>query len=228
MVHIIQQESFENPGMITGWLNSKGIAYHITHIFKEEVALEEIPELIIIMGGTASVQQIEEYPYLTGLKQYLIQANSKGVKMLGICLGAQLLAELLGASVYPNTGQEIGWYPVNFSVDSLKNTVFDFFPEQQVAMHWHGDTFDIPLGAVHLGKSGATPNQGFVFENRICALQFHIETTSESLKPLVDRLGNTLQKDKWIQSPKEILAGGKYKNSNYTLLDKILGQFLLR
>ena len=227
MVHIIQQESFENPGMILEWLDMKGIEYQITHVYKDQIKLTDSPELIIIMGGTASVQQTDKYPHLTPLKQYLKEQYKQGTKMLGICLGAQLLAELIGASVYGNNCQEIGWFPVQFSTELLSSTLFNFFPKEQVVMHWHSDTFDIPTGAVHLGGSVATPNQGFVFEDKICALQFHIETTSESLKPLVSRLGHTLQKDTWVQVSDEILAGEKYTKSNYELLDKILSAFLI-
>lgn len=222
MVHIIQQEAFENAGLIYNWLAENNFEVHTSHVYKEKITEIEKPELVIIMGGTASVQQVEAYTYLNDLKDYLKKLNAQKTKFLGICLGAQLLAEMLGGPVYPNSCQEIGWFPVQFNTKALKESVFNKFPEEQTVMHWHGDTFDIPEGAILLGSSAATPNQGFIYENRICALQFHIETSSETIKPLVDKMGQTLKAEEFVQLPGQLLDGAKYTRDNTKLLGDIL------
>jgi GMP synthase (glutamine-hydrolysing) len=165
-IHCIRHEPFEGLAEIEDWikLNNHHLTYTRTYLnqsFPEEIAFD----LLIIMGGTASVYQDKIYPWLTSEIDFIKKTIAADKKVIGICLGAQLLAKVLGAKVYPNTAREIGWYPIRF----CKNTATGFYdlPEQIEAFHWHSDTFDLPKGAHRIASSEITPNQGFILGRKI-------------------------------------------------------------
>ena len=101
------------------------------------------------------------YPGLAAEKRFIAQAISPGVKVLGICLGAQLIASALGAKVYPNAHKEIGWFPINLTSDGIASALFRNLPSEFFAFHWHGDTFDLPPGAKLSGRKHGLPESGF-------------------------------------------------------------------
>jgi GMP synthase-like glutamine amidotransferase len=117
---------------------------------------------------------------------------------LGICLGAQLIADVLGARVTPNKHKEIGWFPVSLHEQASILRPFKHFTPDFTAFHWHGDTFSLPEGAVALGSSQACHTQGFMFGRRVMGLQFHLESTMDSVNALLDTCGS------------EIVAGAPY------------------
>ena len=132
------------------------------------------------------------------------EAIKDGKKLLGICLGAQLIADALGGKVFPNKFKEIGWYPVTLKPEMLSYSPFFGIPKSFMALHWHGDTFEIPSGAENIGSSLACGNQGFIFNDRVIGLQFHLEATDNSITALIENCKNELVEDKWIQKPGEI------------------------
>ena len=188
-----------------GWLADRGYAVSKTAFFDEDYRLPEIAavDLLIIMGGPMSVNDGTEYPWLAAEKAFIADFIDAGKPVLGVCLGAQLIASALGAKVYPNGEAEIGWFPV-FGTRHPDAGIFPI-PDEQMAFHWHGETFDLPPGAIHLARSHGCENQGFQWGRNVIGLQFHLETTPDSAQALVRHSGDELVVGDFIQSPGQIL-----------------------
>ena len=158
--HYLQHADFERLGSIHPWLESHDYSISCTRLHRGE-ALPDLAgiDLLIIMGGVMSVNDEQEHPWLVAEKAFIRQAINDGKAVLGVCLGAQLIANVMGSQVRPNARREIGWFPVR-SVNHGQTNVFSF-PEQINVLHWHGETFDLPADAVHLASSRACDNQAF-------------------------------------------------------------------
>jgi len=132
--------------------------------------------------------------------------------VLGICLGAQLMAHVLGAEVKPNASKEIGWFPVGLSEGAKATWLGRVCPESFTPFHWHGDTFGIPDGAVPLGSSAACANQGYLWRERALGLQFHPEVTPASLDSLIGACGGELalagtERGRYVRDAEGLRAG---------------------
>lgn len=159
-----------------------------------------------------NIYDIQQYPWLSTEKIFLKKAINADKKILGICLGAQIIADTLGGSVMPNPLKEIGWFPVRLTRECAAHTLLSGIPEMFTPFHWHGNTFPIPPGATRIAYSNACNNQGFIFDNRIVGLQFHLETTPDSLNALLTNCADELQVDEYVQDSIELQAG-TVKNS---------------
>ncbi|HEY5653333.1 MAG TPA: type 1 glutamine amidotransferase, partial [Pontiella sp.] len=158
-----------------------------------------------------------DYPWLKAEKELIIQAVHAGKTILGVCLGAQLIADALGAKVYSGPHKEIGWFPIQcFNSDLI-------WPENQLTVfHWHGDTFDLPKGAKRIASSAACKNQAFIVKDRILGLQFHMETTLEGIETLIENCGHELVEAPFIQTPKEMRSGAVNIKSINCALEHLL------
>ena len=157
-------------------------------------------------------------------KSLIKSSIESGKIILGICLGAQFIADALGSKVYPNSHREIGWFPINVA-KQLDNTIFQgVFPQGIEVFHWHGETFEIPASGVLVASSEACQNQGFIIENRIVGLQFHLETTLDSAKALIENCRNELDGSKFVQNEKDILE----KEKRFLLINKLMIAVLKR
>ena len=219
--HYLQHVPFEGLGSIAPWLESAG--YQITGTKLYESTTIPNPEqfdLLIIMGGPMSVNDEERFPWLRIEKQFIRHTIESGKAVLGICLGAQLIASALGESVYPNRRKEIGWFPIEGiegveGASPQRGSTFRFAPSVEV-FHWHGDTFDLPEGAVLLARSEACENQAFQLGENVIGLQFHLETTPESAEAIVTNCREELLPSKFVQ-PEAIMldqAPSKYQAIN--------------
>jgi len=206
-VHHLQHVPFEGLGSMEAVLTEGGHCLTATHLYRGEVLPDPSAfDLLIVMGGPMGVADESAYPWLAPEKRFIKAAVASGNKVLGICLGAQLLAEALGAEVTRNPHREIGWFPVTRN-PALSATRFkEIFPERTEVFHWHGDTFGIPQGAVPLASSEACQNQGFLMDNRILALQFHLETTPASAAQLIENGRHELEDLPFVQSEDEMLG----------------------
>ena len=206
-LHYFQHVPFEGLGSIEPWAIDMAHEITSTRLFAGDPFpnLDDI-DMLIVMGGPMGIYDEDKYPWLFKEKKYIDEAIVNGKIVLGICLGAQLVADVLGAKVYPNTHKEIGWFPIQKTLDTAETRIADFLPEQIEAFHWHGDTFDIPLGAVHIAKSAACENQGFIYDDQVIALQFHLETLEQSAKDLIAHCGDDLTEGPFIQSPEAMLT----------------------
>lgn len=184
-VHVLQHVAFEGLGCIEAWLESKQAVVTFTRFF-ESATLPELKHIdfIIVLGGPMSVNDEDQFPWLVDEKQFIAKAIRKNKIVLGICLGSQLIASTLGCKVYPNREKEIGWFPV-YSLHKRLDALI--FPGSFDAFHWHGETFDLPTDAVLLASSAACRHQVFQIGPRILGIQFHLETTPESVAAMIDR-----------------------------------------
>lgn len=197
--HYLQHVAFEGLGSIENWLQANQYQVTSTRLFeKPEFPSPNDIDLLIIMGGSMSVNDEKELPWLIQEKQFVRSVIDAGKPVLGICLGAQMIANVMGAKIYPNNQKEIGWFPIKPVVGSNKN-LFQF-PESATVFHWHGETFDLPLGAKLLASSQACINQAFQLGDNVIGLQFHLETTPESLNQITTHCADELVSGEFVQS----------------------------
>lgn len=176
-VHWLQHAEHEGPGCIERWMRERGHALGATRLYRGET-LPDAGDLdwLIVLGGPMNIHEHDRFPWLIPEKLFIRDACVKNKKVLGICLGAQLVADVLGGSVGRNLEPEIGWFKVFLNDEAAKLTLFVDFPASFEAFHWHGDTFTCPPGATPLMSSEACPRQAFSWgAGRVLALQFHLE-----------------------------------------------------
>ena len=176
-VHWLQHAEHEGLGCIEPWLRGRGHRLSGTRLHRGE-ALPDTSDFdwLIVMGGPMNIYEHGRHPWLIREKFLIRDACVKKKKVLGICLGSQLLADVLGGKVTENPEPEIGWFDVSLNDEARKSTIFAGFPKTFAAFHWHGDTFSYPPGATPLMSSEACPSQAFVHgEGRVVGLQFHLE-----------------------------------------------------
>lgn len=207
-VHFLLHETFEGPGCITHWASENGYQQTFTKFFNNYPLLPEMVDFdfLIIMGGGMSVYDRSAIPWLQKEKEFIRCAVEYDKPVLGICLGSQLLAATLGANVYPNGHKEIGWHTVQLSEEAMN---LSLLPNDRIltVFHWHGDTFDLPHGSEAIASSKATPNQGFMFGKKVVGLQFHFESTKESIESLIRNMPGDFDGGPFVQSPMEIRQG---------------------
>ncbi|MEJ5362726.1 MAG: type 1 glutamine amidotransferase [Spirochaetota bacterium] len=226
MIVCIQHVPFETPGYILDWAKAfeKDIftVYGYQHSYFPEI---DSVEMLVIMGGPMSVNDEREYPWLVSEKRFVEKVINKSKPVLGICLGAQLIADVLGARVYKNHTKEIGWLEVH-SVPS-ENSFAKLLPDTFMAFHWHGETFDIPADATHIASTDVCANQAFAINNRIVGLQFHLEITAQGVYDLVENCKDELKENGCIQSKDEIIAGIRYCRHTHAIMDSLLEAFTM-
>lgn len=225
-LHFLQHVPFEGLGSIEPWVESAGFSIAPIRLFRDDpLPKPQDVQLLIVMGGPMNIYEHERYPWLIGEKRFIGQVIDAGNRVLGICLGAQLIADVLGARVFRNRHPEIGWFSVQKCDAAGDVPLSNAFPASFEAFHWHGDTFDIPKGAVHLARSEACDNQGFVFNDTVVGLQFHLETTRKSASDLIRHCGDELVDGPFIQTADTILANDdRFKTAN-RLMVRLLGSF---
>lgn len=178
-----------------------------TRLFQGEPYPEiESIDWLIVMGGPMSVNDKIKYPWLAAEKRFVVKAIESGKPMLGICMGAQMIANVLGGRVYPNPHKEIGWFEVEKTESAAAAKTCPAFSDKTLAFHWHGETFELPPGAVHLARSEACENQAFAYGDRVLGLQYHLEMTRASAEALVVNCADELVDGTYIQSATEMLA----------------------
>lgn len=203
-IHWLQHVEFEGLGCIEPWLNENGHKVTCSRLWAGDI----FPDVgcvdgLIVMGGPMGVYDEAVYPWLAVEKAFIKEIISQNKPVLGICLGAQLIADVLNnadgvinSNVWKNDQKEIGFFPV---IGNPAHAISKPW-ENQTVFHWHGDTFGIPDGAVHLASSEATANQAFLYKDNVLALQFHLETTEESLISLYENAKDEITEAPFIQT----------------------------
>jgi GMP synthase-like glutamine amidotransferase len=219
-IHYLQHVPYESLGCIEDWIKERGYQVSATKFYENDI----LPELsdfdfLIIMGGPMGIYDDHKYQWLKEEKYFIKKAINGNKIILGICLGSQLIADALGSRVYPNKSKEIGWFPVKII---NKHKVFNNIPGEIKAAHWHGDTFDLPRGAVHIAESAGCRNQAFILNERVIGLQFHLEFTEDSFKELIKNGKDELIKDKYVQTEQEILRNLNLLRTTNSFLYRIL------
>lgn len=230
--HVFQHVPFEGPGSIQSWL-----ALHAAHIgFTRFYDADPLPalaevDLLIVMGGPMSVNDESTLPWLVAEKQFIREAIAAGKAVVGICLGAQLIANAMGSRVYPGEHKEIGWFDIVARPHAANAHELFALPDTTRVFHWHGESFELPSGATLLAGSAACVNQVFQVGARVIGLQCHLETTPESADAILihcrdelhDSLGNP-----FVQSEDEIRAEPAATYTSMNLLMNRLLHFVTR
>lgn len=216
---MLQHVPFETLGSIGAWLEARHAHVGWTRLFAEDPLppLHDL-DLLIALGGPMSVNDEARLPWLVAEKRVLRDAIGRGVALLGVCLGAQLIASALGARVYRSAATEIGWFPIE-AVPGPDGTFR--FPPACAVFHWHGETFDLPEGAVRLARSGPCENQAFQVGRHVIGLQFHPEMTPDGAYALVAHCRDELAGGRYVQSEVELRATptSRYHAANALMTD---------
>jgi GMP synthase-like glutamine amidotransferase len=223
-VHVLQHVPFEGLGSIAHWLDSRGAEVTSTALYADPrmPAVDDF-DWLIVMGGPMGANDDDRHAWLAAERDLIAAAVADAKIVLGICLGAQLLARALGARVFPNGEREIGWFRVE-PVDAPPTGTGDSFesplPRPIEAFHWHGDTFDLPPGATHLARSAGCAHQAFSVGRRVLGLQFHLETTAAGARAMIDHCPDDLRPGRWVQSEREILCDPtRFERTNDAMRD---------
>lgn len=204
-VRIFQHIHCEGPGAIGDWARQRGGDISTSHLYRGDFLPDAASvDLLVIMGGPMNIYQDRDYPWLRAERAFTRSHVAAGKPAIGVCLGSQFLADALGGRVIQNPHVEIGCFPVEFTAAARQR--FPFLPASLPVAHWHGDTFELPAGALHLATSSACENQGFVFGSQVLALQFHPEVTRGDLAAWMSAFDGRLEPDAYVQSEEAILA----------------------
>jgi GMP synthase (glutamine-hydrolysing) len=222
-LHYFQHVPFEGLGSIETWAEDAGFQISGTRFFRND-PLPDVDDLewLVIMGGPMNIYEESAYPWLRDEKKVIHQAIVRGKTVLGICLGAQLVADALGAAVKANRYREIGWFSIHKTTTAEKVRVAAALPDGLPVLHWHGDTFDLPNNSVHLAKSDACDHQGFVVNQRVVGLQFHLEVTPHSLERLIFHCRHEIDGSPYVQDPAVMLAD----TTRFTAANKVMDRLL--
>jgi GMP synthase-like glutamine amidotransferase len=205
-VQVFQHVPFEGLGAIEPWLAARDARIGWTRFFETpRIPALDSYDWLIVMGGPMSVNDEAALPWLRDEKRAVAAAIDAGKTVLGVCLGAQLIASALGAKVTPNREREIGWFPIERVADPAAHPIARAFPARAEVFHWHGETFELPPGALHLARSEACEMQAFALGPRVVGMQFHLETTPESAAALVRHCPEDLRPRRFVQSSDAML-----------------------
>ncbi len=222
-INCFMHVSFEGPGIMADWIREKGHHLVYTRLYEEDPLPDPATvDLLILMGGPMDVFDYHMHAWMQEEIEWVKDFIQLGNPVLGICLGAQILAVALGEEVYPGPEKEIGWHTLQFLPSLGEFKIFSELPVSRKVFHWHGDTFNIPAEATRIASTRLFPNQGFIYDRRVLALQFHLEVTPESVKGMVEHCGDELVEGEHIQKAGEILAETAYFENN----QQVLFQFL--
>ena len=225
-IHTLTHVPFEGLGCIEQWIFNHNHKLSYTRLY-ENHRFPEVTDFdwLIVMGGPMSVDDESEYPWLVEEKSFIRNAIQNGKTVIGICLGSQLIAGVLGARVYPNQQKEIGWYVVELTEAAIKHPLFKNFDAKFTVFHWHGDTFDAPKDSIHLLRSDICSNQAFLFKDNVLGLQFHFEVTAQTLKEMIVNGKDELIENTTIQPAEQMLKQTRFIESNNRKMFQILDYF---
>ncbi|MCB1165634.1 MAG: type 1 glutamine amidotransferase [Leptospiraceae bacterium] len=234
-IQILQHAPFEGPGHITEWAASRSYSLEVVHTYKGIApGMPDEYDWLIVLGGPMSA--LDDPSWLRVEKRAIAEALNAAaagkVRVIGICLGAQLIAHSLGSKIYRNPEKEIGWFDINFSQEARDSLLFAHYPEQCIVFHWHGESFDLPVGSDPIGSSEATAQQGFFLGENIFGFQYHMEMLSNGIHGLMKHCKKDLkghEKLPFVQSPDEIVSGiATHSPANRRILDQFLDRLAER
>jgi GMP synthase-like glutamine amidotransferase len=228
-IHCFQHVGFETPANISEWIETNGHSVDYTRFFEKEFEFPEIDsiDVLLVLGGYMNADDDATFPWLKAEKEFINQAISAAKKVIGICLGSQLIASASGAKVFAAKEKEIGFFPIEFSDEALSDYYFAHFTKFYTVFHWHGDTFKIPDKARRIASTETTENQGFYLDKNVLAFQFHLEMNEEVIEEMLLQDGKELaEKGRFIQDIETVRRGFHHLKQNkadlFLLLDKFL------
>ena len=185
----IRHVAFEDAGTLEPVLKHRGIALRYLEAGVDDLGPAKYADLLIVLGGPIGIYEIDRYPFIKDELAIIEAAVKKGVPVIGICLGCQALAAVLAARVYPGKQKELGWDEMTLTAEG-KSSPLGAIAGVRV-LNWHGDTFDLPIGATRLASTAITPNQAFTYGPKVLALQFHVELAQKHMERWL--IGHTLE-----------------------------------
>ncbi len=214
---------FEDAANLGVWAKQRGHSVEAVHLYAgQPLPTATVVDAVFVMGGPMNIYEEAEHPWLAAEKRFLAECVEAGKIIVGVCLGAQLLADVLGGKVTRNAHKEIGWYEVARTDAAAQSPLSDVLPERFWAFHWHGDTFAMPPAATHLASSAACANQAFLYGNHVLGLQFHLEYTADSIEQMLTHCANELENIPFIQPPAQIRTEYRHLPKTKNLLDNLL------
>lgn len=203
----VTHASFEQPGSIDTW--AKRNNHETTEV--RPYAGEQLPEIneydmLVVMGGPQSPIEIEKSPYLKDEIRLVKQALDQNKRIVGVCLGAQLITEALGAKTERSPNKEIGMYELELFDAAASDPVFSSFPAKFDVMHWHSDMPGLVDGVELLARSEGCPKQAFRYGDRVYGFQCHFELTRELVEGMIEHCDGDLRSGKYVMTPEELLA----------------------
>ena len=226
-IHYLQHVSFETLSCLEDWAYKPGNRVTATRFFEDDrLPFVDAFDMLIVLGGPMSIGDEAKYPWLKKEKELIAKAIAKGKMVLGICLGSQLVAEVLGSKVYANKEKEIGWFPVQIP-DSISSPL-NIIPSETMVFHWHGDTFDLPNSATLLASTTVCMNQAYFVNHNILGLQFHLEANEKSMAEFIAHGKSELEQGgNFVQTEAELQAGvAIYAAANQKYLIEILNRWV--
>lgn len=221
-IHCLQHEPFMGLGTIEAWAEEKGHIITKTRFYEnDELPFSDHFDWLVISGGTMCVYEEKKYPWLANEKTFIKKAIASGKPVLGICMGAQLISTVMGGKVRKNLYKEMGWYPVSMTKDAESSPILSVLPEHFMTFQWHQDTFSIPPGARRLASSEACPDQAFEIGSAV-GVQFHPESSVESIEHLLDHYGGSLTEGPYVQKAGLIRAGYCYLEEQNRIIRLLL------
>jgi GMP synthase (glutamine-hydrolysing) len=215
---ILQHEAFEGPFAVLDWLEENGFEVRFTHMYNNEpLPASDETDWLIVMGGSMSVNDENKFPWLVEEKKFIRKCIDSNKVVVGICLGAQLIANSLGCKVYKAKNKEIGWFQI------LRESDESNIPLKVKVFHWHGETFDLPEGSRLIASSKACKNQIFLYRNNVLAMQCHLEMTPVAIAGMFDNCSDDIKPGKYVQTIDDMIAGTE---KNATKANKILFSLL--
>ncbi|MFO8041861.1 MAG: gamma-glutamyl-gamma-aminobutyrate hydrolase family protein [Alkalispirochaeta sp.] len=226
-IDVMQHVPFEGPGEIAPLLEAQGHTIVVTRLY----AGDRVPpiadvEALVVMGGPMSVHDVDQYPWLAGETSLIRRVIDSRRPVLGVCLGAQLIASAVGARVYRGHQKEIGWFPVTMTPAAATSRLMADWPAEAQVLHWHGDTFDLPSGARLVASSPAYQHQAFELEGHVAGLQFHLEMTEGNVRDIVENCRDELVPGPYVQSAERILRDSAEPEPRQLMLTSLLRRWI--
>lgn len=215
IIDVLQHVPFEDLAAIKDWGEEQGHSFRVHHLY-EKAVLPDVQDIamLIILGGPMSANDTDRW--IEEERTLIRQLMEQQKPMFGICLGAQQIAKALGATVFQGEQKEVGWYPIQ-----TVTTHFPFIPDKMTVFHWHGEQFSLPHGATRLFGNEVCENQGFIYRDNVIGLQFHFETTRESMEKLIVHDKDYLDDSAFVQS-EEVMKAAVLPAENVDVLYRLL------
>jgi GMP synthase-like glutamine amidotransferase len=222
-IHYFQHDHFEDLGFIGDWATTRNFTTTVSRFDLEPYYPDHNEyDWLVVLGGKMGVNDSDDYPWINDEIAFIKQAITKRKIVIGICLGAQLVASALGAKVYRNTEPEMGFRPIQMNAHAANDAIFRHFPAELNVMHMHFDIFEVPVGAVSMAKSMVTPCQAFRFGENVFALQFHFEISESNAQNFIREVTPEIVPGKYVQYPPEMLLNTHNCPINNRIFSKML------